>query len=899
MAPGIGIDPATGLLAGTPQPADVVASPLQVAITASDGAASVTDTFTLTVIGVNSPPAFTLSADLVLTEDFPGSETVTVTPGPVPIDEIAQTVTYSLSPAPDEVTLAAVQFDAQTGAVSFTSLPDANGVVVFTLTADDGQAENSTFSASFSVTVDAVNDPPSFTTSGDVVQFEDFAGTVSVTVTPDPVPPDESGQTVVYSLAGPAVNFATVNINPQTGEVSITSLPDAVGIANITIVADDGQLENAVFQQSFVLTIESANDVPQLVSSIGTQSAVVGTLFSLTVADNFTDPDGDALVFDVADAPANFSFNSQSGEISGTPQQLDSLIRRFDVRVTAIDTSGARIHTVFDLFVGMPDRDNDGLPDDDELIIGTNPDNPDTDNDGVGDRIEIDTSGDPLTPAGSVYYVSPAGNDAASGLSWAQAKATNAGLGVIPPGASPNAPTYVLYAGNLEDLLASGEWRLNLTPPCDNIYLVGSQEPDDFATKLTPAGAPATRFAIAGGSALSIGACNNVVVKNIEFTGATNGAVVATGASVILQGVVIRDSVSLGAGAGLRISGGSVDMRGSTVASNGAATDGAGVYATGGAVLTITGSRFEGNAALGNGGAVYLENADASSSISNSQFTGNRAANGGALALAGVSGTVLTNNTLRLNQADAAAAAIWFDGNGSGPVVRDSVLTGNHAGGAPSVYNAAITAAMSSYNLLDLPVGGIGSIDALSNDAQVTAAGFLDQALSPAVDAGSTTAAAAGLDTLFTDPDRFAPVPDSGILDLGAHATRPYNGGADDYDEPLAIEDVINLRPGLGPQPVIITPSRNGQPIGSGHQLVATTGNAAIAELLSVTTADPLGNANSVLLIDLGNGDYRFAADAGAQAGETVLSIYVDGAMVERDPPVVLRQCSPPVICEF
>ncbi|MEM9057776.1 MAG: hypothetical protein AAGD86_09880, partial [Pseudomonadota bacterium] len=264
-----------------------------------------------------------------------------------------------------------------------------------------------------------------------------------------------------------------------------------------------------------------------------------------------------------------------------------------------------------------------------------------------------------------------------------------------------------------------------------------------------------------------------------------------------------------------------------------------------------------------------------------------------------VAGTVLSNNTMRFNEADDDGAAVWFDGDGPGPTVRDSVLVDNVADGQPNVFGAAVTAEMSSYNLLDVPVGGVGSIDATVNAPQLTPAGFLDQALSPAVDAGSRTAAEAGLDALFTDPDRFAPVTDTGIVDLGAHAARPYNGGADDYDEPLAVQDVVNLRPGLGPQPVLIVPTRNGQPIGSGHQLVATTDNPAVAVLLSATAFDPLGNGNSVLLIDLGNGEYRFAADAGADPGEATLEILVDGEPVDRDPPVVLRQCSPPVVCDF
>src|SRR5690606_16340532 len=67
-------------------------------ITANDGQASnniATQNFTLTVNPVNDAPAFTTSGDVTVDENFAGSQTVTVTPGPVPADEAGQTVIYS------------------------------------------------------------------------------------------------------------------------------------------------------------------------------------------------------------------------------------------------------------------------------------------------------------------------------------------------------------------------------------------------------------------------------------------------------------------------------------------------------------------------------------------------------------------------------------------------------------------------------------------------------------------------------------------------------------------------------------------------------------------------------------------------------------------------------------
>lgn len=65
-----------------------------------------------------------------------------------------------------------------------------------------------------------------------------------------------------------------------------------------------------------------------------------------------------------------------------------------------------------------PDRDGDGLFDDDETdVYGTDPDNPDTDGDGDSDGLEVYNGTDPLTPnGGGGAPPAPAGNACAAGL---------------------------------------------------------------------------------------------------------------------------------------------------------------------------------------------------------------------------------------------------------------------------------------------------------------------------------------------------------------------------------------------------------------------------------------------------------------------------------------------------
>lgn len=58
-------------------------------------------------------------------------------------------------------------------------------------------------------------------------------------------------------------------------------------------------------------------------------------------------------------------------------------------------------------FYGIPalDSDGDGLSDDEEAVIGTDPNNPDTDGDGINDNDEVNGGSDPLNPCNPIETV--------------------------------------------------------------------------------------------------------------------------------------------------------------------------------------------------------------------------------------------------------------------------------------------------------------------------------------------------------------------------------------------------------------------------------------------------------------------------------------------------------------
>ena len=121
------------------------------------------------------------------------------------------------------------------------------------------------------------------------------------------------------------------------------------------------------------------NRPPAVTTEIADQSAIQGTPFSFTLADNvFTDADGDTLAYSATqgngdDLPAWLTFDSATRSFSGTPAEGD--IGPITVKVTATDREGAVAATTFTLdqtdstapvkpAVTLIDGDDTGLLDD-------------------------------------------------------------------------------------------------------------------------------------------------------------------------------------------------------------------------------------------------------------------------------------------------------------------------------------------------------------------------------------------------------------------------------------------------------------------------------------------------------------------------------------------------------
>lgn len=244
---------------------------------ANDGTAnSAVATSTVTINAVNTAPSFTKGPDQTVNQNA-GAQTVN--PWATAIndgDGGAQTLTFNITDNTNPNLFSAGPAVSSTGVLTYTPAATASGTAAITLTlSDDGGTANGGVDTSapqtFNITVNAINDAPSFTAGPDQTVNEDAgAQTVNPWATGISAgPPDETGQTLTFNIigntnpglfsAGPAITSA--------GVLTYAPAPDAFGTATITVtLQDNGGTANGGVDtsapQTFTITVNSVNDAP-------------------------------------------------------------------------------------------------------------------------------------------------------------------------------------------------------------------------------------------------------------------------------------------------------------------------------------------------------------------------------------------------------------------------------------------------------------------------------------------------------------------------------------------------------------------------------------------------------------------------------------------------------------
>ncbi|MEM8485966.1 MAG: Ig-like domain-containing protein [Bacteroidota bacterium] len=269
------IDDASGLLTVTIT-GDVSGTGL-ITVRATDTGLESTDVpFNVTVTAVNDAPSFSLGTPPTINEDA-GAQTVTnlataISPGPA--DEAGQVVTFAVTNNTNAALFSVQPSVSSTGTLTYTPAANVSGSATITLQlSDDGGTANGGVNTSptqtFTITVNDVNDAPSFTKGANINVGED-SGAFSQTnwATNISAGPNEEGQILTFNLSPTNTNlFAVQPVITAAGTLSFTTATNASGTSTVTVsLSDNGGTANGGDDESpsqtFTITIDGQNDPP-------------------------------------------------------------------------------------------------------------------------------------------------------------------------------------------------------------------------------------------------------------------------------------------------------------------------------------------------------------------------------------------------------------------------------------------------------------------------------------------------------------------------------------------------------------------------------------------------------------------------------------------------------------
>ncbi len=224
---------------------------------------------------------------------------------PTATDPSSQVLTFSVEHLPSWAT-----FSATTGQLSGTPTSAQTGTYSNIIIS----ASNGTSSASltpFTITVTAQDapkisgTPATYVTAGQTYWFQ-------------PTATDPEGKALTFSIVN---RPAWASFSTTTGELSGTPTTSEVGsYPSIGIRVSDGTSSAALAQFNITVSMPAAPHSPTI-SGTPRTSVVAGNAYGFTPTT--TDPSGAELTFSIKNAPGWATFDTATGELSGTPTEAD------------------------------------------------------------------------------------------------------------------------------------------------------------------------------------------------------------------------------------------------------------------------------------------------------------------------------------------------------------------------------------------------------------------------------------------------------------------------------------------------------------------------------------------------------------------------------------------------
>ena len=229
-------------------------------------------------------------------------------------------MTYTASGQPDWLT-----FTPATRTFSGTPLEaDTPNTHTIEVTASDGTLSAS---ASFTLTVVAVNDAPGFADGGMTTRSFDENTPAGQNIGDPVAATDDDGDTLTYTLGGTDEN--SFQIVGTTGQLQTTSGVtydyEAKSSYSVTVTADDGNSGTATITVTINLNdVNEPPDAPALADQTATEDQAFSYQFAVV-----TDPEGGAVTYTAtldggSALPGWLTFDAATRTFSGTPLEADT-----------------------------------------------------------------------------------------------------------------------------------------------------------------------------------------------------------------------------------------------------------------------------------------------------------------------------------------------------------------------------------------------------------------------------------------------------------------------------------------------------------------------------------------------------------------------------------------------
>jgi hypothetical protein len=268
---------------------------------------SVLETFEITVDPLNDAPVFTPGTDVAIYENA-GPQTISA--WATGIDdgdpESDQGLSFNVGNNNNALFLVQPAISELTGDLTFETAADAFGMVTVTVTLVDDGLEvapdvNTSISQMFDITVNPINNAPSFTKGPDESILEDAGPQTVVNWATNIMDGDDGTQDLLFVVDNDnGALFSTPPSITPDGDLSYEVAANASGSAVVTVkLTDDGvdvlPSVNESAEQTFNITVGPVNDAPVFIagSNVSVYGSAPQTVNGWAIAIDDGDPESD------------------------------------------------------------------------------------------------------------------------------------------------------------------------------------------------------------------------------------------------------------------------------------------------------------------------------------------------------------------------------------------------------------------------------------------------------------------------------------------------------------------------------------------------------------------------------------------------------------------------------